>query len=57
MMITNWYGVLLFFIGFLITGFFLFNNSISPFIFGISGAGIGWIFHTNKIPEKCQKSD
>lgn len=57
MMTTNWYGVFLFFIGMLIVGFFVFDNSVSPFIFGISGATIGWILYTNKIPEKCQKSD
>jgi len=57
MMTTNWYGVFLFFISFIIAGFFLFNNSVSPFIFGISGAGMGWILYTNKTPEKCQKSD
>ncbi|MGM8365044.1 hypothetical protein ACLIBG_06100 [Virgibacillus sp. W0181] len=56
-MTTNWYGVFPFFIGFLILGFFVFDNSISPFIFGISGATIGWILYTNKIPEKCQKYD
>jgi len=56
-MTTNWYAVFLFFIIFMIAGFFVFDNSVSPFIFGISGAGMGWIIYTNKISKKCQKSD
>jgi len=56
-MTTNWYVVFLFFIGMLIVGFFVFDNLVSPFIFGISGAGMGWILYTNKTPKKCQKFD
>lgn len=57
MMKTDWYMVFLYFVMMLIIGFFVFNNSVSTLIFGISGATIGWILHTNKTQEECRKSN
>jgi len=54
---TDWYIVFLYSVGMVIIGFFVFDNLVSTLIFGISGATMGWIFHTNKIPEKCKESD
>jgi len=54
---TDWYMVSLYSVMMLIVGYFVFDNLVSTLIFGISGATIGWILHTNKIRKKCKEFD